>query len=165
MHQAWNWVIGSPGQWVIFHVRSPCCQNAQRLSGSVLLAKRPVTVENADEAKFQENSIEHRLVTDIERQVDRQTDSRLHLVPEQCYAVVGTNTDMQIPTDSLPVDINASMRSMHAMRPIYLSDTVSLGINHIHKLEYADKKRHRLSQSELVLRILYVAVTRCCSKR
>jgi len=80
MHQAWNWVIGSPSQWVIFHVRSPCGQNAQRVSGSVLLAKRLVTVENADGAKFQENSIEHRLVTDTER----QTDSRLLLVPEQC---------------------------------------------------------------------------------
>jgi len=144
MHQAWNWVIGSPGQWVIFHVRSPCGQNAQRLSGSVLLAKRPVTVENADGAKFQENSIEHRLVTDIERQADRQTDSRLHLVSEQCYAVVGTNTDIQIPDD-----INASMRCMHAMRPIYLSDTVSLGINHINKFEYAGKKRHRLSQARI----------------
>jgi len=118
MHQAWNWVIGSPGQWVIFHVRSPCCQNAQRLSGSVLLAKRPVTVENADEAKFQENSIEHRLVTDIERQVDRQTDSRLHLVPEQCYAVVGTNTDMQIPTDT---SRHQCINALHACDAAYLS--------------------------------------------
>jgi len=69
MHQAWKWVIGLPGQWVIwviFHVWSPRGQNAQRPLGSVLLAKRPVTVENADGAKFQENSIEHRLVTDIE---------------------------------------------------------------------------------------------------
>jgi len=144
MHQAWNWVIGSPGQWVIwviFHVWSSRGQNAQRLSGSVLLAKRPVTVENADGAKFQENSIEHRLVTDIERQADRQTDSRLHLVPEQCYAVVGTNTDIQIPDD-----INAPIRCMHAMRPICTSYTVSFGISQTNKFGICGKKARRLSQ-------------------
>ena len=49
----------------------------------------------------------------------------------------------------IPDDINASMRCMHAMRPIYLSDTVLFGINHINKFEYAGKKRHRISQARI----------------
>ena len=115
-----------------------CGQNAQRLLGSVLPAKRPVIVENADGTKFQENSIERRLVTDIERQADRQTDSRLHLVPEQCYAVVGTD-----------IRRHQCINTLRACDAAYFRHTFSFGINQINKFGICGKNARRLSQAQI----------------